>query len=175
MLSIRLREGPWLLQSRVEDVPRVHDPASDDITSVLHDICECLADEGASLDVGGFGQDHWPLDVRTDLLTLLEQFPEVMAAVRNARQEFSIDFYEQGVQRRIDFHRRGNDVVARCISSTSWVPNPAVEVISAEDLRLMLTSLARDLLRIARICCAGHVSHPLFQDWARSLQVDSDQ
>jgi len=169
MLTIRLDQQSSPRRSgepenSIEDVP-------DDLTSVLYEISACLAAAGVTLEVGGFGERRWPVDVETDLLTLLEQWPDVMNAV-TAPTDFSIDFYEQGIQRRIDFHHTGDHFVARCTSSTSWVPNPREETIQAEDLRAMLTAFTQDVVAKTRTHCPAHAASPCFQEWARSFPQD---
>jgi hypothetical protein len=78
---------------------RTYDPELDNITSVLTDICEALAEEGSvRFVVDGFGQDPWPVDVRTDLPVVIEQVPAVLKALRSGFST-SLGFYEQGIQR----------------------------------------------------------------------------
>jgi hypothetical protein len=55
---------------------RTYDIELDNITSVLIDICDALAEEASvHFLVGGFGQDPWPVDVRMDLPVVIEQVP----------------------------------------------------------------------------------------------------
>ena len=71
--------------------------------SVLQDICELLEEEGTiSFFVSGFGDPNWPLDIATDLCVILEQLPLALTKLANETGEFELDFYEQGVERRLN-------------------------------------------------------------------------
>jgi hypothetical protein len=53
-----------------------YDPSLDDVRSILEDVCEAAGAESRFV-VPGFGQDSWPVDVRTDLPDFLEQLPDL--------------------------------------------------------------------------------------------------
>src|SRR5688500_7612035 len=89
-------------------VLRDYDESLDNITSILCDVCDALQDAGeGELVVSGFGQDRWPLDIRTDLSVLLEQLPEAIRCVCSG-VEAELDFYEQGVERKLVFTPAGD-------------------------------------------------------------------
>lgn len=46
------------------------------------------------------------MDASTDLPVVLEQLPEPSAAITNDERAGALDFYEQGIQRRLEFRRR---------------------------------------------------------------------
>ena len=70
-----------------------------DAHSVIANVCQVIADlECGRFAVGGFGDDDWPVDERTDLAVLLEQLPEAINSVQgNITNSFVVDFFEQGV------------------------------------------------------------------------------
>lgn len=60
------------------------------------DVCVAFGDTGAfDLRVSGFGGERWPVDVATDLATILVQLPEALAASSHG-QALSLNFFEQG-------------------------------------------------------------------------------
>lgn len=115
---------------------RVYDPHEDDVRSILIDICQALGSESEFV-VSGFGQERWPVDVKTDLSVFLEQLPSALRAVSEGVMA-DIDFYEQGIERSITLEPRGHSYLAICRSRTNWKPDPAVEQLPGEELEEML-------------------------------------
>lgn len=106
--------------------------------------CAALADAGGGrFHLGGFGSADWPVDVSYDMSTFMEQFPLLLAGVRE-RHEVEVDLYAQGVERTLTFRPDGDLVVIRCCSRTDWVPDPECESIHRNELVAMLTKLAED-------------------------------
>lgn len=111
-----------------------YDAELDNVTSLLIDLCDQLA----SLDVleffvSGFGEERWPATVDVDLATILEQMPEVRAALTEKRS-FNLDFYEQSLQRFLHFEFSGDNLVVTCNSFTSWIPTPSTLEIRLDEL-----------------------------------------
>jgi hypothetical protein len=130
--------------------PQAYDPALEDVTSILADLCDA-AEGVAEFEVRGFGQERWPVDVRTDLLVFLEQLPAVLCAVK-AGVATEIDFYEQGIERTISLVPVGNLYRATCVSRTTWQPDPAVEDVGRGALEGMLTRvLSRAMVLMERV------------------------
>ena len=166
-LKVELSEEPRLVDTT--DVE--YDPETDDIRSLLRDICHHLASSGqAHFHVEGFGQSPWPVDVSTDLLTLLEQLPEAVASLRSAsKTDFQIDFYEQGIERTLIFHKHDERIRIQCLSGTKWVPNPSEEWISHDDLNKMLCELASRFVEVAKKTCPRTTTHEWFQEWSQAV------
>ncbi|AJQ96672.1 hypothetical Protein YC6258_04640 [Gynuella sunshinyii YC6258] len=119
-----------------QDIAGKYDPDLDDINSLLMRICEYMDDHGeCDFEFGGFGQQSWPVDVRTDLPVFLEQLPIVLSLL-SQHENFEIDFYEQGIERTItcSYLPEKNAWISTCVSQTEWQPNPSEEVIKTEDL-----------------------------------------
>jgi hypothetical protein len=76
------------------------DPELDDVRSILAQLCE-KASGSLEFSMSGFGLT-WPVDAQFDLPPLLEQFPEVSAAL-DTFSRFEVDFYEQGIERKLEF------------------------------------------------------------------------
>lgn len=149
---------------------------SDDLDSVVSihaDICEAIQQVGAAeFIVSGFGEDRWPVDVHTDLLTILEQLPEAVAALSENRQ-FLVDFYEQGMERTLTFSPQGDTWRVNCTSRTSWRPNPEECEVPHNRLVKLLHELVCEFGAIARSVCPQLVSHEWYATWARSVNAMS--
>jgi hypothetical protein len=157
--------------TQICDVPHMeinYDDESDDIRSLLDDTCGILADtELAEFKTSGFGQESWPVDVRTDFSVFLEQLPAAIASVA-AESDFEIDFYEQGIERTIRFSRRGSQYVARCESRTTWTPNPETEMIDVLVLHRMLCDVRAHFLKFLERFLPEVAIHPWMLDWSKT-------
>ncbi|MFT2016421.1 hypothetical protein ACMA1D_11340 [Streptomyces sp. 796.1] len=125
----------------------VRPEAGDGYEILVMEACSALSDAGGSrFHIGGFGTDEWPLDVAYDLSAFMEQFPSLLASVRD-RREVEVDLYSQGIERTLTFRPSGDLVVIHCDSRTDWVPNPEHESIARSELVAMLSKLAEDFAR----------------------------
>lgn len=122
--------------------PRALNLDPEDYPSLVMEACESLAEAGCRFRMGGFGQDDWGLDVGYDLSSVVEQLPDLLAALR-AGTKAELDMYTQGVERSLVFDPRGNIVVIRCFSQTSWVPSPDEVVQERFEIVAMLEKLAQ--------------------------------
>lgn len=120
---------------------------ADDYETLVMEACSALSDAGGSrFHIGGFGSDEWPLDVGYDLSAFMEQFPSLLASVRE-RREVEVDLYSQGIERTLTFRPSEDLVMIHCESRTNWVPNPECERIAQSELVAMLSKLAEDFAR----------------------------
>jgi len=157
-----------------DEQPRTYHPEVDSIESLLADACEALADsERVTFVVDGFGQSPWPVDVRTDLLTIVEQLPEFLEFLQSADTIGELDFYEQGMQRSLRFEKHGAQVRIACTSGTKWQPSPAVEVMPLNELASMAFALAVDFVFIVRQACPTIANHAWFEAWTKSPAMHS--
>lgn len=153
---------------RLEPAPqfqtRTYDPDEDDVRSILMGVCDALG-SGSEFAVAGFGQDVWPVDVRTDLPVFLEQVPTALRAIKEGKSA-EIDFYEQGLERSIAFEPDGDKYMATCRTwSTTWQPNPSIEEISADSLEQMLSAAQGEFLRVLTIMSPSLANHSWIEDW----------
>lgn len=126
------------------------DPEFDDARAVISSICEELDDLGiAAFEVSGFGDTAWPVDVATDLTTLIEQLPEVLAVLDQGEGDFRIDFYEQGIERLVFGQCCGELTKLRCQSRTNWEPVPSEIEVRSSDLAATLSSVYRQFMSVA--------------------------
>ena len=158
------------LSSKSQLHARTYDPELDDIRSILGDVCDFAEGEGRFV-VSGFGQDLWPVDIRTDLCVLLEQLPGSLVAISSGAH-FEIDFYEQGVERKIEFSPEDNGYVATCLSYGKWQPNPAAEHVESNSLARMLIAVRDEFIEFMRCACPDLVLHPWVQSWLQGANVD---
>lgn len=152
--------------SHFSELPVRYTQELDDVCSIIMDICEALADtSSAEFIVSGFGQERWPVDVRVDLSVFLEQLPNAVAAVGSGAS-FSLDFYEQGIERVVHFEPDGDRYAGRCESQTEWKPAPAIEMIDRLVLMRMLSDVREELMRFLSRNAPNTAGHPWMRDWA---------
>lgn len=119
----------------------------EDEGACLQFICEQLASRNfLKFHVSGFGDLAWPVDVRTDLCVIMEQIIEILGQLR-VGVNCSLDFYEQGIERRILFTSNNDTLLAECLCDLSWTPVPSRIMISRTDFLLMLDRLVDDFLQ----------------------------
>lgn len=159
--------------TRVRSLPELplhHEEGVDDVRSLLGDLCGALADTAsAEFIASGFGQQRWPVDVRTDLPVFLEQLPGAMASVESG-VSFSLDFYEQGVERSVHFEPQGERYSALCESHTAWRPDPAIEMIDMIDLMKMFSEVRENLIQFLGREALRIAAHPWIRAWASATR-----
>ncbi|MFB6578637.1 hypothetical protein ACFCYC_14650 [Streptomyces sp. NPDC056402] len=116
---------------------------SDDDESLAMDACQLLSGTDARFFVSGFGQEAWPVNVAYDLSSVIEQLPGAIGSLGSGRSA-EIDFYGQGIERRLTFVPAGDTTEIRCSSGTAWRPDPDVEVLSRTTALDLLTGSAGD-------------------------------
>jgi hypothetical protein len=143
------------------------DPEFDDYRTVISSICEELDELGtAKFEVSGFGDAAWPVDVASDLVTLIEQLPEALSVLEQRDGEFRIDFYEQGIERLVFFKCSGESTELRCQSRTDWEPEPSQEVMRSSDLAAMLSAVHRQFFNVAMATPMPDVARKALTGWA---------
>ena len=143
-----------------------YDPKYEDVNSLLGDICELLAkDKVFKFRVNGFGDSCWPLDIRTDLCTFLEQLPSAIKALDKDSGEFDIDFYEQGLERRLVFTIKGGNVLIECMSATTWIPHPFKITHKKLELKSMLVDIYNKFKEVSMKTYPGLTSHNWFAEY----------
>lgn len=144
-----------------------------EIKSLMAHVCDALQETGAAhFRVFAFDDQPWPVDVRYDLLVVLEQIPGILAALRASAPEFTISFYEQGIERDLIFHRdSSNWLTVEYNTQLEWNPPRLVEHIEAADLERQLLALASDFVRAAQIVCPAAAASQPFRQWVDELHV----
>lgn len=147
------------------ELPLDYEEELDDVRSIIRDTCEALADtSSADFIVSGFGQERWPVDVRTDLPVFLDQLPNAVVSVESCAP-FSLEFYEQGIERVIHFECKGEEYSARCESQTAWKPAPPIETIGRLELKKMLCDIREGFVQFLSSNAPRVAAHPWIRDW----------
>ncbi|MDH5654181.1 MAG: hypothetical protein OEZ39_20175 [Gammaproteobacteria bacterium] len=142
-----------------------YDLESDDVRSILTDICVSISEStSAHFLVSGFGEERWPVDIKTDLPVLLEQLPDACCALKKQTEPFCLDFYEQGIERALNFEPINGAYKIYCKSQTNWLPNPEYEYISTDELIEIISDL-RGVFLSAIPDKSNLLSHPWLQEW----------
>ena len=141
-----------------------------DIRSIMSDACELLHESDAvQFIVRGFSEVPWAVDVETDLPVVLEQLPEAVRALRG-REKFSIAFYEQGVERSLNFNCVASQVEIECTSwKSTWKPIPTTLTVEHKDLEELFRGLGEDFYRLVKVACGDLAAHPWLREWKRSV------
>ncbi len=148
---------------------RVYDSHDDDVRSILMDACDAL-DKWADLLISGFGQERWPVDVRTDLAVLLEQLPDALKAIA-ARESAEVHLYEQGVDRLLKLEPKGAGYAVHCRSGTDWRPWPAVEEVDSLKLEGMLVAVRDEFLKALERMAPALRLHPWIVEWQEACST----
>ncbi len=164
MMSTSFKVNFLAPDSIVSEAPAL--PSSLEFESVVMDLCAVLAENECSFEVSGFGQLEWPVDVKYDLSTFVEQLPEALRGIRD-RTSAEIDFYGQGLERRLIFEFKGELVNISCESRTNWVPKPNVEEIGYQELLSMLESVASKFASSLRLVWPQLENKDPFCNWGK--------
>ena len=108
----------------------------------------------------------WPIDASTDLTVILEQIPDSIQWLDSGLATGgALDFFEQGIQRCLQFERQQSGILIHCTSRTDWQPLPVEEIVTHAELQKMLKSLLQTFVDLAKIACPSDFNHPWFQEW----------
>lgn len=156
-----------------EELVKEYDPELDSIISILADICDVLADANSFMFyVKGFGENPWPLDIRTDLLTFMLQLPAFLNWLDSLKDvPFFLDFYEQGTERSLTFTKINSEIKIDCSSRTTWKPNPETEMIEEKSLNYMLSNFVQVFVNQVKIFTPEISHHSWFQEWCETKAI----
>lgn len=141
------------------------DEVDDNIVSLIASVCEELESEpGVRFEISGFGEDPWPTDVQTDFAIVVEQLPDLVAALSNGK-EGALDLFEQGMQRLLRFEPEGEAVRITCQSLTTWQPDPATVTVPVGSLITMLKTLLQRFVALVQQAFPSVANHRWFAEW----------
>lgn len=147
------------------------DDSADDVSGLLAWLCIYFANQNSNnFVISGFGQDAWPVDVRTELAIFLEQLPNSIDAVNNQDSQFEISFYEQGFERTLNFELKREKYLVSCTSFDQWQPDPAVETIDGELLMGMFIQIGEEVLKGCEQVDPSLLNHPLMREWIEKVR-----
>lgn len=144
-----------------EELPSVSDLPNDDFALIIES-CKWLERTDAQFHVGGFGDDDWGLDTRSDLSYFLEDLPDAVRDLRR-NEEFQIGVMSQGVERQLVFIPAGSNVTIRCYKGFELMPN--IEVADFRKLDGMLTKLACDFTVALEMMDSRFRDFELYRRW----------
>lgn len=166
-MKLVFKESPDIKVS-VEDDILNSDVELDDVVAVIMSIGEVFESSGmVKFVVSGFGQEKWPVDCRTDLSTIIEQIPDILEKVNKGTYSFQLDFYEQGIERKLVFEGEGGLVRVTCLSRTNWIPIPQTILIDKVQISTMFKDLYNNFLEYSSVLCADLAKNPLLEEWKK--------
>ena len=169
-MSLSLPDNTRIQHKRNESIlieltERVLPEERNDFLPLQMIICDHLEDTNLiHFNVSGFGQKHWPVDVRTDLSTILTQVEDSFIAL-GEKKNFDLFFYEQGIERNLQFKWESCIYRVHCQSLSDWEPNPINEYLSHKEIRQQLTDLVNDFTRATYRVFPNIGDLPAFVDW----------
>lgn len=174
MLTLRLQVlGNLVHFSQLDREPN-YDYQYDNVVSILMDLCDVLEETGIfQFHVSGFGQERWPVDVRTDLSTILEQLPPILHSIACANYPFELDFYEQGIERLLFFEKADSLIKVTCYSGTLWKPTPPAFLMKESDIVSQLYNLRDSFIEAVKIVCPKLATSELFARWCKNSEAKS--
>ncbi|MFF8791216.1 hypothetical protein [Streptomyces sp. NPDC015125] len=138
----------------------------DDYEYLVIRACGVLRETDAKFHFGGFGHNDWKFDIGYDMSTVLEQLPELIAALRSEAPT-QMELYSQGVECTLSFRTEAEIVRVKCASHTSWTPEPAEEVCDRRQLLEMSARLAIDFSQALDVWVPQIARLAPFVDWKR--------
>ena len=125
--------------------------------------------------VSGFGQTSWPVDIRTDFATVLEQMPDLMTKLVHASGDFSLDFYEQGIERELKFLWKDTEATIDCVSRTAWNPSPSRISSTTIAVRKTFRTITNDFCASIQQTLPMFVGSPYYQMLIQHVEkLDAD-
>ncbi|HZS46968.1 MAG TPA: hypothetical protein VFC63_17975 [Blastocatellia bacterium] len=168
MFSFGLFINPESERKRATDSHDEYEVEGDDFNEMLAITCLKLANsEQFTFEVKGFGQDPWPVDVRLDMATFLEQITEVLTWLDSGgHEDTELDFYEQGIERKLIFHSEEEKIKINCESRTNWTPSPSEEWLDKATLNSLFSLFLKRFIESVQEFCQDIAETSIFRDWS---------
>ena len=142
-----------------------YDDELDDITSLVMDMCNYFEEVNLiAFVVKGFKGLKWPVDVRTDLSSIVPQIPTAIKRLK-IRQDCRIQFFEQGIERELHIKCDNSEVVIDCLTLLGAPATSESEKMHLDELLRMFITLIDNFITIGKSLCPIITSHHLFTDW----------
>lgn len=171
-MRLKIDTKYFLSSINTDDIEPFDPEVDDSPIGVINNICEYLEDQDAcSFVVQGFGQEIWPTDIDTDFAVFLSQIPAALLAI-DERKKFSIDFYEQGLERFLSFFPNGDRWEVECkVTYDNWIPAPSKIMVDNDDLKRMLEKALNDFLTLVKPIRYDPVWKKLFDEWLSGSDI----
>ncbi|MUL36521.1 hypothetical protein [Gloeocapsopsis dulcis] len=177
-------ENQWESEDEIDREYETKFEEVEDVIEILFVLCKELEESNlVRFRVEGFGKMPWPVDVRTDFEIVLEQLPDLIKFLDTTEAITGyLDFYEQGIERRLVFNKVGDLVKINCQPfpvinkpsdepGDSWGQDIQEEPIDITHLKQMICDLIRSFVLIANELCPIWTSHELFQEWCSDKYI----
>ncbi len=146
------------------DVLEPSDLDFDSVESMVMFLCDLLDEaDCCHFFVKGFGDDNWPVDVHTDMSCFVEQLNAGILAIKNSL-DFDLDFYEQGLQRRVNFTFENDAYNLNCVSGTDWKPSSEISM-DAKAIEKKLVTFKSKLTNVALMKIPQLNDNNVFKSW----------
>lgn len=147
MFSIRL-EGGICSSSELEVVCEPQEYEC--IDELWMHLCSALSSiEGIKFVIEGFDLD-WPVDVETDLSTVIPQAFDGYKSLTSDKN-FSIELYEQGIEKELHFSIDCDDVQVTCREMVGGKNLNTSEIVEKEQLLRMLRDFNNQILKAGKL------------------------
>ncbi|MEM7594896.1 MAG: hypothetical protein AAF383_25940 [Cyanobacteria bacterium P01_A01_bin.83] len=150
----------------------------DNIEDVLSLICENIEElDLARFELRGFGKSLWPVDVSTDLLTILEQLPDFLIFLNDTNcQQGCLKLYEQGIEKKLFFNKHDHVLIINCKSLSNansnnneikrdWGIESEEESIEIDKLIDMIGELIAVFISLSNEYFPELTNHEIFNGW----------
>ncbi|MEG3838563.1 hypothetical protein QUA46_28600 [Microcoleus sp. MON2_D6] len=178
-------ENPWVSDDEFNGDYDLKLEEIEDVKEIFPVICEELEKSNlVRFRVEGFGELPWPVDVSIDLMTVVEQLSDLLKFVEDSNSSsFCLDFYEQGIERRLIFSHVEKLVKINCRplvmessniannSKDSWGQYIEEEPLTGHNLKSMICNLITTFVSIAHDICPTLTSHKCFQEWCHDKYI----
>lgn len=120
----------------------------EDYDSIVYSVCDYFSNH-SSLEfiVEGFDDVPWPVDVATDLAAIALQIPSLKNHIDAENFNFSLDFYEQGIERILEFNMEEEQVKVTCRSMSDWEPSYSEITLERSYVKNMFSLFTDDFIR----------------------------
>lgn len=109
---------------------------------------------------------RWPTDTRFDLPTVLEQILTLTRSILgDVLGSAILDFYEQGIERRIRFDRNAGAVLVTEVCESS----ACCDIVTTSEFSQMLRELVDTFAILGRQFCPDYWKLDVVQNWHQSL------
>jgi len=136
--------------------------------------CELIADASvADFQLRCCGEHSWPVDVRTDLSILLEQFQELLQALHEEAPSFRLRMYEQGIETVLAFTRTGDMLQVRCEPLLAGGENrfgAHDEVLHVKALVHAVAGVLSAFIQCCKRVCPQLLTLPELRDWRKLVE-----
>ena len=140
---------------------------ADSCEELLSLICSQIQDDNThTFKVEGFDQIQ-SVDCRTDLLCVIEQIPEILANITNRNFNFNLDFYEQGVEKILEFKDNEKYVKVLCRDMLSGNLIFKENNVSKKCLEDMFKNIYDEFLKVTQIMCPYILNHKQFYSFLK--------